>query len=125
MASCSMRRLCFSICLFTLSVLLYHGKSSTSQEFVVKCFQPPLQLSGKLCVSSSSFSYPITIQVPGRMCHQSIQTSYSWETLSDGSSLASHSSQHADRCSSLVSHHIGHHHGCFTQLGAMVCNCCI
>ena len=35
----------------------------------------------------------------------------------DGSSLASHSSQHAGRCSLMVSHCKGSHHGCFGRPG--------
>ena len=35
----------------------------------------------------------------------------------DGGSLASHSSQHVDRCSSVVSHHKRSHCGCFSRPG--------
>ena len=77
-----------------------------------------LGLSGELCVSSFKFSSHGSIQVPGIICHRSFQSSYSCGTLLDGGSLASHSSQHVGKHSSLVSHCKGPHHGCLSQLGA-------
>ena len=41
---------------------------------------PTLGLSGELCISFSSFSSPSSVQVPGRTCHWSIQTSYPYGT---------------------------------------------
>ena len=67
------------------------------EAFGLNAFNHPLSLSGKLCVSFSSFSSPGSIHVPGRMCHRSVQTFCSCGTLLDGGSLASHISKHVGR----------------------------
>ena len=96
----------------------YTLESPTSGGLGVECFQPPLGLSGELCVSSSSFSFPGSIQVPGQTCHRLIQTFYSCGMLLGGGSLDFHSSKHVVRCSSLVSHHEGLCYGCLGWTGA-------
>ena len=60
-----------------MSTVLNLGKSPTCVCLGVECFQPPLDTSGELCVSSSSFSSLGSVQVPGRMWHRSVQMSYS------------------------------------------------
>ena len=65
-------------------------------------------------VNSSSSS---SVQVSHRTCQWSTQTFDSGGTMLDGCSLASHHSQHVSRCSSVVSHHIRSHHGCFSWPG--------
>ena len=99
------------------SVLLYLVKS-TSRCLGVECSHQPLDISGKLCVSSSSFSYIASIKVPGRMCHRSVKTSYFGSTFLEGGSLVSHSSQHVGRHSLPMSHCKGPHHGCLSRLCA-------
>ena len=69
-------------------------------------------ISGRLCVFSSSISFSSSVQVSGRTCQGSTQTFYSGGTMLEGGSLASHSSQHVERCSSVLSHHIRSCHGC-------------
>ena len=95
----------------------YYTLESTSGSSGVECFQPPLGLSGELCVYSSNFSSPGSFPFPGRICHQSIQTSYSCGILLDGDSLASHSSQYIGRVSLSVSHCKGPCHGCLSWPG--------
>ena len=80
-----------------MSAILYLGKSTTSLGLGVECFQPPLDISGGFCVSSSSFNSPGSIKVPVKTCLRSIQTTYSGGTLLDGGFLASHSSQHVGK----------------------------
>ena len=58
-----------------------------------------------------------SVQVSSRTCQQSTQTFTSGGSMLDGGSLASHSSQHAGRCSSELSHHKRSHHGCFSRPG--------
>ena len=101
-----------------MSVHLHLGKSSPSGHLGVECFQPLLDLSCELCISSCSFSSPCSIQFPGRTHHRSIQTSYSSGTLLEGGSLTSHSCQHFGRHALLVSYHKGPHDGCLSRLGA-------
>ena len=57
-------------------------------------------------------------RVSGRTCQQSTQTFDYGGTMLDGGSLASHSSQHVGRCSSVSSHHKISHCGCFGWPGA-------
>ena len=76
-----------------------------------------LEFSGKLCVSFSSSGPSCSVQVSSRTCQWSTQTFTSDGSMLDGGSLASHSSQHARRCSLVVSHHKRSHHGCFCSLG--------
>ena len=54
--------------------------------------QPSLDISGKICVSSSCISFSSSVQVSGRTCQRSTQTFDSGGTTLDGGSLASHSS---------------------------------
>ena len=65
----------------------------------IECLQPSLDISAKFCVSSSCISSSSSVQVPGRTCQRSAQTFDSDGTMMDGGSLASHISQHVDRCS--------------------------
>ena len=100
-----------------MSVILHLEKFPISGCLGVECLQPFLNISRELCVSASSFSSPGSVKVPSRMCHRSVQTSYSKGTLLDGDTLASHHSQHVGSCSSLGSHCKGPHHGCLSHLG--------
>ena len=84
----------------------------------VECLQPSLEFSGKLCVSSSSSGPSCSGQVSSRTCQRSTQTFASGGSLLDGSSLASHSSQHAGRHSLAVSHRKRSRRGCFSRPGA-------
>ena len=102
----------------SMSVLLHLGKSPTSEFLRVECFKSPLDISSELCVPSTSFSSPYSIQVIGRMCHSSVQASNSSSTFLHGDSLVSHISQHVGRHSLSVSHCKGPHHGCLCQPGA-------
>ena len=92
-------------------VLLYLGISTASMGLGVECLQLSLDVSGKLCVSSSCISSSSSVQVSGRTCQRSTQTFDSGGTMLDGGSLASHSSQHVGRHSSVVSHHKRSCHG--------------
>ena len=65
-------------------------------------------------------SSPSSVQFSGGTCQRLIQTSYSSGILLDGSFLASHCSQHVDRCPSSVSHH-KRPYGCFTWPDAEGC----
>ena len=56
-----------------------------------------------------------TVHVSDGTCHRSIQTFDSSGTMLDGGSLASHSSQHVGRYSSVLSCGKGSHHGCFDR----------
>ena len=97
----------FGILMYQLmSVLLHLGKSLTSGFLGVEYIQPPLDILGEVCVSFSTFSFPSSIKLPGRMCHRSVQTSF--VAMLDGGSLAS---QHVGRCSSVVSLCKGPCHG--------------
>ena len=84
----------------------------------LSAFNCPRHMSDKVFVSSPSFISPGSIQVPGRINHISVQSTYSSGTLFDGGFLASHISQHIGRHSSLVSHHKGPCHGCLSELSA-------
>ena len=70
------------------------------------------------CVSSSGSGPSCSGQVSSRTCQWSTQTFTSGGSMLDGSSLASHSSQHAGRHSLVVSHHKRSHCGCFGRPGA-------
>ena len=63
------------------------------------------------------FSSPGSIDIPCRKWYRSVQTSYSSDTLLDGGSFASNSSQYVGIHSSLVSHCKGPCHGCLGKLG--------
>ena len=82
---------------------LFHLRNSTTSEGPgVECLQPSLDFTGKLCVSSSGSSSSSSVQVSGRTCQWSTQTFDSGGAMLDGGFLASHSSQHVGRCSSVV-----------------------
>ena len=88
------------------------GNSTASGGLGVGCLQPSLEISGKLCVSSSSSGPSCSVQVSSRTCQWSTQT-----FTSGGSMLASYSSQHAGRCSSVVPSCKRSHHGCLGRSG--------
>ena len=71
----------------------------------VECLQPSLDISGKLCVSSSCVSSSDSVQVSGRTCQRSTQMFDSGCTMLDGGSLAPHSSQNVGRHSLAVPDH--------------------
>ena len=102
---------------YSMPPLFHFGNSTASGGLGVECLQPSLEFSGKLCVSSSSSGPSCSVQVSSRTCQQSTQTFASGGSMLDGSSLASHSSQHAGRCSSVVSHHKRSCCGCFGRPG--------
>ena len=102
---------------YSMQALFHLGNSTTSGGLGVESLQPSLDFSGKLHVSTSSSSPSSSVQVSGRTCQWSIQTFDSCGTLLDGGSLASHSSQHVGRCSSVVSHHEISHIVCFGRPG--------
>ena len=60
--------------------------------------------SGELCVSFSCIGSLSFVQVSGRICHRSIHTSHSSDTLLGGGFLAFCSSHHVGRHSSLLSY---------------------
>ena len=77
-----------------------------------------MDVSGELYISSACISSFYVVQVSGRTCYKSIQSSYSSGTMLDGGSLAFHSSQNVGRCFCLVSHPRRPHHRCFGEPGA-------
>ena len=103
---------------YSMPVLFHFGNSTASGGLGVECLQPSLEFSGKLRISSSSSGPSCSVQVSSRTCQWSTQTFTSDGFMLDGGSLASHSSQHAGRCSSVVSHHKRCHCGCFGRPGA-------
>ena len=78
---------------------IFLGKSSNSGGLGVECIQSSLDVSGKLWLSSSCISPAGSVQISGRTCHSSIQTSDSGGIMLYGGSLASHSSQHVGNVS--------------------------
>ena len=84
----------------------------------IECLQPSLEISGKLFVSSSGSGPSCSVQVSSRTCQRSTQTFTSGGSMLDGGSLASHSSQHVGRCSSVVPSSKRTHSGCFSGPGA-------
>ena len=102
---------------YSMPALFHLGNSINSGGLGVECFQPSLDFSGKLCVSSSSSGPSSSVQVSGRTCQQSTQTFDSGGAMLDGGSLASHSSQHVRGCSLAVSHCNRSCHGCFGRPG--------
>ena len=101
----------------SMPALFHFGNSTACGGLGVECLQPSLEFSGKLCVSSSGSGPSCSVQVSSRTCQWSTQTLMSGGFMLNGGSLASHSSQHAGRCSSAVSHHKGSHHRCFGRPG--------
>ena len=100
-----------------MPALFQFGNSTASGGLGVECLQPSLEISGKLCVSSSSSGPSCSVQVSSRTCQWPTQTFTSGGSMLDGGSLASYSSQHAGRCSSAVSHHKRSRHGCLGRPG--------
>ena len=90
----------------SISELLHLGESAFSGSFGFECFQPSLNISGELCISSSCIISLRSVQISGRTSHRSIQTSNSSFTLLwlGGGILAFHSSQHVERYSSSASY---------------------
>ena len=101
----------------SMSALLHLGNPITSGGLGVDCLQPSLKVSGMLCLSSSCINFSSSVQVPGRTCQRSTQTFDSDGTMLDWGSLASHSSQHVSKHSSVLSCHKRSHHGCFGRPG--------
>ena len=102
---------------YAMPALFHFGNSTASGSLGVECLQPSLEFSGKLCVSSSGSGPSCSLQVSSITCQWSTQTFTSGGSMLAGGSLASHSSQHAGRCSSAVSHCKRSHHGCFGRPG--------
>ena len=96
-----------------MPALLHLGTTTTSGVLGFECLQPSLDVSGKLCISSSHISLFSSVQASRRTCERSTQTSDSGGIMLDGGSLAYHSSQHLGQCSLAVSYHKRSHHGCF------------
>ena len=107
------RWICWHHLLPSMPALLHLGRSTTSGSLGVECLQPSLDISGKLCVSSSSISSSSSVHVSGRTCQRS--TFDAGGTMLDGGSLASHSSQHVGRHFSVLYHHKRSCHGCFSR----------
>ena len=103
---------------YSMLPLFHFGNSTAYGSLGVECLQPSLEFSGKLCVSSSGSGPSCSGQVSSRTCQRSTQTFTSGGSMLDGSSLASHSSQHAGRHSSAVSHHKRSRRRCFGRPGA-------
>ena len=99
----------------SMPALLHLANSTASGSLGVECLHPSLDVSGKLCVSSSCTSSSSSVHVPGRTFQRSILTSDSGGTMLGGDSLASHSSQHVGRYSLVLSHHKRSLHGCFSR----------
>ena len=103
---------------YSMSTLFHFGNSTASRGLGFECLQPSLEISGKLCVSSSGSGPSSSVQVSSRTCQWSTQTFTSGGSMLDGGSLASHSSQHAGRCSSAVASSKRSRCGCFGRPGA-------
>ena len=88
----------------SIPALLHLGNSLPLGAFGVECLQPSLDISGKLCVSSSCISSSSSVHVSGRKCQRSTQTFDCGGIMLDGGSLVSHSSEHVGRHSSALSH---------------------
>ena len=73
-------------------------------SYVVECFQPSLDMSYKLCISSSYTGSFSSIHVSGRTYHRSIHMPDSSCTMLGGDFLPFHSCQYVRRHSSLVSY---------------------
>ena len=103
---------------YSMPALFHFGNSTAFGGLGVECLQPSLEISGKLCVPSSTSGPSCSVQVSSRTCQRSTQTFASGGSMLDGGSLASHSSQHAGRHSSVVSHRKRSRHGCLGRPGA-------
>ena len=102
---------------YSMPPLFHFGNSTASWGLGVECLQSSLEISGKLCVSSSGSGPSCSVQVSSRTCQWSTQTFASGGSMLDGGSLASHSSQDAGRCSLAVPTCKRSHHGCFGRPG--------
>ena len=71
----------------------------SSRSIEVECFQPSLEVSGELSISSFSNNFPGSVQVSDWTCHRSMQTSHCCCALLDGVSLTSYYSQQFGSCS--------------------------
>ena len=92
--------------------------ASSSGSLGVKCFQPYLDISGELNVSSFCISSHSSVHISGRTCNRSTQNTYSSGTLFAGSSLALHSFQKCWKTLLTVSYHKKSPYGYFGRLGA-------
>ena len=104
--------------LHSMPALLHIGISTNSVGHGVESVQPSIDVSGRLCVSSSCISPSVPVQVSGRTCQRSTQTFDSGGTMLDGSSLAPHSSHYVGRHSSVVPYHKRFHCGCLGRPSA-------
>ena len=103
---------------YSMPTLFHFGNSIACGVLGVECLQPSSEISGKFCVSSSSSGPSCSVQVSSRTCQWSTQTFASGGSMLDGGSLASHHSQHAGRCSSMVPSSKKSCCGCFGRPGA-------
>ena len=81
----------------------------------IHLYVPSLEGLGKTHVSFSCISSSSSVQVSGVTGQRLTQTFDSGDTMLDGGSLASHSSQHVCRYSLVLSHCKRSHHECFTS----------
>ena len=101
----SMRGWSASILPYLSMLALFHLESAiTLRGLRVECLQPSLEVSGKLCLSSSFNG-----------CQRLTQTFDSGGTMLDGGFLASHSSQHVRRYYSAKSYCKRSHHRCVSR----------
>ena len=103
----------------SLPALLHLGISTTSGGLGVECLQPSLNISGKLCVSSSCSGSSSSVQVSGRTCQRFTHDIRFWWHHVGGRLFGSNSSQHVGSHSSAVSHPKRSWHGCFGRPGAL------
>ena len=107
--------ICWHLAVPLHASIITSWKLHYSGGLVVECLQPSLDISGRICVSSSCISSSSSVHVSGRTCQRSTQTFDSSGTILDGGSLDSNISQHIGRCSSVLSHHKRSHLGCFNR----------
>ena len=53
---------------YSMSALFHFGKSTACGGLGVECLQPSLEISGKLCISSSGSGPSCSVQVSSRIC---------------------------------------------------------
>ena len=102
----------------SISTLSHLGKSPILGSLGFECFQPSLNLSDELSISSSCISPTSSVPVSGRTCNQSVQTSYSVAPCwMEASWLPTVLNMLVD-----VPHSVSHHsrpcHRCLSWLGA-------
>ena len=95
--------------------LYYTGVTITSRSLGVECIQPSMEVSGELCIFSSSINSSGVVQVSSGTWHKSIQTSYSCGNLLDRGSLGSQISQHVGGHSLSAPHCKGSCHRYFSR----------